>query len=181
MEDSPGGSGSVTGPSVVDQGRRSTSLRGVHLWLMISCASVIPILLGVPAWYSGSLPGIGGPPVVRITPYCGAYLSSLSFNYSGPDQGYLSPENIAWPDYCFYDDVAPSSTYKAFLFIHNGDTLHSHSINSISMGGPFGLAGTSPPLPEQIPMGGNLTLSLTIYAPASPGFYGLPSAIVYAS
>ena len=141
----------------------------------------VALLTLVPVWAFGYLPYLSGPPVVRVSEFCGGNLASLAFEYSGSRQGYLFRADNLSPQWCTTGFVVPArSTYGTLISIHNADLQSSHTIESMSVASPYQLAGTVPPLPAQILAGANLTVDLTIRVPAVPGSYGLPSATVSA-
>ena len=173
--DSPAATDDQAGPAAGVKGRRG----GRRFWLL--CGVAVAALVLLPIWSFGYLPFLSGPPVVRVTEYCGGNLAALTFKYSGPEQGYLSSDTNNSPQYCTSVSLPPRSTYETPLAMHNTDSRYAHSIDSIDIASPFQLAGTSPSLPAEISQAGNGTVVLTIRVPSYPGSYGLPSATVYAS
>jgi hypothetical protein len=166
-------------PVPPEGGNPARGRRGRRFWAVVIVGIVLLLLL--PTWVFGYLPTIPGPAVVRVSEYCGGNLESLSFDYAGPQHGYLFRASNDSPQYCSSVEVAARSTYSTDLTLHNADPTNAHTVESVAIAAPFALAGTSPSLPAAVREDTNLSIQLTIQVPGFPGTYGLPSAIVYAS
>lgn len=143
--------------------------------------AAVVLVIAMPTWFFGYVPLVSGPPVVRVTEYCGGNLASLTFQYSGIEQGYLTRLDADMAQYCTYASVGPRSTYSTSISIHNSDAKNSHEITGVAIASPFSLAGTIPSLPVPVLSDANVTLALTLRVPGLPGSYGLPSAVVDAT
>lgn len=110
---------------------------------------------------------------------CGGTLAA-TFQYVGNSSGFLSDGYGLVPGYCEGYALAPGGTLAVGLFVHSSDPGTSHALLHVSLLGPFSLRGLAPGLPTEVAHGGNVSFTVTVGLPGTPGTYPGPTAVVTA-
>ncbi len=79
-------------------------------------------------------------------------------------------DNLSGAEQGFPITIAPGTLFRIAVPISNTDT-RAHSIDSVSTAPPFSVAGTSVPLPVEVPAHEDTTLYVNLTAPATSGTY----------
>ncbi len=118
------------------------------------------------------------PDLVSVSDICDDSLSA-SFGYQGNESGYLSDEypGEVVPAPCDLVTVTPGSELNLSLLVHSSDRSLAHQLLEVSVGSPYRVAALSPGTPITIGAGGNVTCSITVRVPSTPGDYDAPTAI----
>lgn len=143
---------------------------------------MVVVLFVIPAAYLGL---VWYPSSVTYSVGCGSW--NPDFDYQGNASGYLfvlqnpgvSP--IAQNTTCEHVALlktAPGSHLPDDTILKNAQLHDPHEIVSLAVSAPWGLVSVTPSLPVTIPAGGNVSFSMVISAPTTPGSYAYPGGSV---